>query len=299
MSIERSAGGRWQSLHLFMPHPFEPFLINQLTPLLLSDVEAGKLRRFFFIRYSEGGNHLRLRFLPRAPAGGSHDLWQQRLAACAELHLRRLGVAASDYRLEVADYDRCEHYFGETLETVYAELLNEETSWLALDLLCSLGPERRTMRWLVLVATLDSLLRLAARDTSERLAEITASRDFARRAARSVGFPLNNPEDAGRRWADTVATLTPRLTSEMALHSRVGGIVPTLRRVRHRRSRGRFVATHALHLLCNKLGFSLAEEHEAFATLARLAGSAPEQGTAHDDDRAVQPDNVDRDTDER
>ena len=53
-----------------------------------------------------------------------------------------------------------------------------------------------------------------------------------------------------------------------------------MQRVRQYPDDGRFVATHALHLLCNKLGFSLGEEHEAFATLARLADSAVKADTA-------------------
>jgi len=266
-----SSDRRWQSLHLFMNPPFEPFLIDQLRPFLQAEIDSGKLRRFFFIRYSEGGNHLRLRFLPRAPADESLGEWHRGLATRAERHLRHLGALGEDYRLETARYDRNEHYFGDTLDSVYAELLNEATSWLALDLLGSLGPERRTARWLVLVATLDLLLRRATLDAAERLAELGSSREFARRAAQSVGFPLKDPEAAGQRWADTVASACPRITAEADLEPRVERIVPPLRRVRQRGPRGRFVATHALHLLCNKLGFTLAEEHEAFATLERLA----------------------------
>jgi hypothetical protein len=47
-----------------------------------------------------------------------------------------------------------------------------------------------------------------------------------------------------------------------------------LRRARRVRPNGPFVAMHALHLLCNKMGLSPHEEHRLMTALDRLAPAA-------------------------
>ena len=52
---------RWLALHLSWPLPRLPLLLDKLWPLTSQLLAEGLVDRFFFIRYSEGGPHLRLR----------------------------------------------------------------------------------------------------------------------------------------------------------------------------------------------------------------------------------------------
>jgi thiopeptide-type bacteriocin biosynthesis protein len=64
------AGGRgraWLSAHLFLPSPdaaaADRVILELVAPLVEGAMAARLLRRFFFIRYADGGAHLRLRLL--------------------------------------------------------------------------------------------------------------------------------------------------------------------------------------------------------------------------------------------
>lgn len=239
----------WLSFHLFLPDRFDDFLVSALPPFLASESARGGFRRFFFIRYSEGGTHLRLRFLAQSGAG-----LEERLAGCVA------AAFGGAFRLEEVPYDRARHYFGETRASVYAELLNEATSRLALRLLAGFADQPRIRRWLVLAVTLG----LLADDLEE-------SRAFARRATESLLGPEAAPAlAAGERVADrqaaALAAVRVRLVPVLGADRDVRRLGALLRRVR-RLPGGGSVGIHALHLLCNKMGFSLIEEHAAFAAL--------------------------------
>ncbi len=241
----------------------DSFLVNELYPEIQRQEAAGRLRRYFFIRYSEGGPHVRLRLLPVPNDEQSARLIEAGLVQC---------ISAYGARLEIQGYDRSQHYFGETLESVYAELLNVATSRISFALLQHFGAGRRGERWIALTCVLGSLL-LTARTQTDRKSlaqDLEECRGFALRAGQAIGLgPEEAGETAGRRWAKTVTAAWPRVVSGFPLDL----LKPTtklLRRARLRGPEGRDVAIHALHLLCNKTGFSLAEEHEAFATLALI-----------------------------
>lgn len=251
----------WNSYHIHFSAGLgaaaDGFLAD-LYPKMEQQQADGHVRRYFFIRYSEGGPHVRLRISPSAT--GMEPV---------QTTLRQ-SVEASGARLEVQDYDRGAHYFGETLDSVYAELLNVATSKLSLALLQHFGPERRGERWITLTCLLGSCLRdsVDAEDWEQALQE---ARDFTLRAGRSIGLgPESAGQQAGRRWADTVARAWPQVEAGL-VPELIKPVVKLLRRVRRRGPDGHDVAMHALHLLCNKTGFSLAEEHESFATLATVA----------------------------
>lgn len=282
MCVSSAGSAGWSSYHLFLSRDVDAFLIGHLLPFLETEATAERLRRFFFIRYGEGRSlHLRLRFRPRRAAAATG--LGERLECC----VRAAAPQDPGLRLEEHPYRRSEHYFGESFASVQAELLNEATSWLALRLLRALGPEDRGRRWLTLASTLDLVARRAARGEGELLEAFTESCGFARLAARRLEQPLvGPPERAGKRWAAAVAAARPRVATALAGEPTLPRIAALLRRARRepgppdgrRPEGGRFVATHALHLLANKLGFSLGEEHEAFATLKHLATHPPDGG---------------------
>lgn len=262
-----SGDPRWLGYHLHAPEPWEPLLLECLAPALDAERRQGRLRRFFFLRYGEGGPHLRLRLLPRGGTDG--DEVRRRLET-------RVGswLGAGEWRLEAHPYDREELYFGAARESVYAELLNEATSELALRLLGAPGGESRGRRWLALAALLDVLLGGSTAGEDRRAAALAASRRFAREAAAAVGRPVAEssaappPPGAAAALAQARTGLGPALAAE----PRVQRTARLLARARRCGPRGGLVAVHALHLLCNKLGLSLHEEHDLFTALARAGG---------------------------
>ncbi|MEV0587110.1 lantibiotic dehydratase C-terminal domain-containing protein [Nonomuraea sp. NPDC050310] len=58
----------WVSAHAFHPADLDELLVRVVSPLVGELTGKGLLRRCFFLRYWDGGNHLRLRILPDDPA---------------------------------------------------------------------------------------------------------------------------------------------------------------------------------------------------------------------------------------
>jgi thiopeptide-type bacteriocin biosynthesis protein len=263
--VTAGPGARWLGFHLFAPAPFEPLLAGCLAPLMEAGRREGVVRRFFFLRYAEGGMHLRLRVLSGRGVGPDRvrALLEGRLHAC---------LAPGEWRLEEHPYDRAALYFGETAESVHAELLNEATSVLALRLLASPGAGDRTRLWLVLAALLDILARDSTADEAGRRGVLSASRTFARRTAEGLGHPV-----VAGSWSASAGASLRGARERLATLADDGIVRRTarlLRRCRRCGPRGAFAATHALHLLCNKLGFTVHGEHDIFDALLRLAADA-------------------------
>lgn len=263
---------RWSSFHLHLPGSHARFLVEHLAPWLAA--EAASFRRFFYLRYGEGGLHLRLRFLPHG--GRPPDGLRRALEACAEAYLETLGPSLRrlHYRIEEHPYRRGEHYFGDTPASAYAELLNEASSWLALRLLRSVGALDRRRRWLLLVGSLDALLRTSVEGDCDRIRALTESRAFATRILERTGGAPDEWVASHQRTGHALRRAVPRVVSALGDDASARRLAALLRRTRARCPDGRFVATHALHLFANKLGYSVTEEARAFYALAELAGPA-------------------------
>jgi len=54
----------WISAHIFYNNDLHPLLVDCVRPLIGLLRERGLLSRYFFVRYWEGGSHVRLRMLP-------------------------------------------------------------------------------------------------------------------------------------------------------------------------------------------------------------------------------------------
>jgi thiopeptide-type bacteriocin biosynthesis protein len=276
MAALESTAHRWLSFHLFLDDDLEGFLTSALPGFLSAEAGKKSFRRFFFLRYSEGGLHLRLRFrVGRGPGDGL----QGRLERCVTDHLAKGHAPATCFRLEAAPYDRTQHYFGETPASVYAELLNAATSRLALRLLGSLAGQPRIRRWLLLAASLDVLMEaLVAGTKGVRFEE---SRAFAWQTAQDLFGPqalvaLAEGCRTAPRWADPLMAVRDRVSLALDTGDDLRSLLALMRRTgRLPDGQGAFVNVHALHLLCNKLGFSLFEEHAAFAALSHLAHLPP------------------------
>lgn len=269
----KAGGPRWLSFHVFLPGAFETFLVDYLLPAVTAGLAAGRLKRFFFIRYSEGGYHLRLRFLP-GPAAGAEDI-KAELGGLLGKFITGTGCEAARCRMEEHRYDRAELYFGETLLSIYAELLNEQTSYLGLRLLRARYPTREHLM-LVLGAALHHLLHRSVGSPHDFAAALRQSAGFAAETAAEHGF-LAQPPDAARqaKRRDLLLKLLPRTAAALQAEPDARRIVRLLRRARRCQPDGEFVALHALHLLCNKLGVSIVEEYNLFDTLHRLVTDTP------------------------
>lgn len=260
----------WISYRVFVGTPADPYLADYLWPMLDREFGAGRLRRFFFIRYGGGADaHLRLRFVPAVSWGS--DALRQRLddSLRAYAAVRPSAPAIGQYRLEDYPYSRERDYFGENLVSVHAELLNESTSWLALRLLRSLATSRHHERWIVLTCVSDMILRRTARNQQDLHTLIADSARFPVAAARRLGRPLQGVDHAHAGVNETMMLVQQRLTDTLGQDPRLSQVVRIMRRMRRMSGRGPAAATHGLHLLWNKLGFTLDHERQAFHLLAR------------------------------
>ncbi len=71
----------WISAHLFYHGDLSALLVACIQPLIASLEEAGLIERCFFVRYWQGGPHLRLRLLPRAESAAPQIVDAVRRAA--------------------------------------------------------------------------------------------------------------------------------------------------------------------------------------------------------------------------
>jgi len=59
----------WLSFHIFYSGSLDYLLLRTIAPILVATRKLDLWRMFFFVRYSEGGPHVRLRLLPQSPDG--------------------------------------------------------------------------------------------------------------------------------------------------------------------------------------------------------------------------------------
>jgi thiopeptide-type bacteriocin biosynthesis protein len=257
-------GGKWLSFHLYLPGPPDLFLTEHLHPSLVGELASQQICRFFFIRYSEGGLHLRLRFLPGR--SGDPVVIEQWFNNTVRDFAGSLPAPAL-CRLERRAYNREEHYFGETVYSVYAELLNEQTSWLALRLLSGYW-NRPPQLLLLLAACLRFFLLRTTANPGDYIAVVELSRSFAADLVVKMGLSADMPTEKEQAAFDA---LVPQVLcgsiSFLSHDHAVTAIIRLMRRACKIGQQGQFVATHALHLFCNKLGFSVQEEYRIFALL--------------------------------
>lgn len=243
------------------------------VPDVLSWLHADRhVRRFYYIQYWEDGQQVRLRF--QLPDDADSDVVQERLAEDAA------AVAEDDVTVTREEYDRNDLYFGETMASVYAELLNEQSSYLALEILAgtrvtappadpetqSDGLEARRKRFVVLIAAWMSILRDVFPDADARQQQIDASQQFAEGVL--AQHDADVPDGPSDRFVNSVQSASQAV--DAALRERVSRQqwADLLRRAA-REGHGH-VGTHAMHLLVNKTGFSLPEEHVATQVLRSL-----------------------------
>jgi thiopeptide-type bacteriocin biosynthesis protein len=260
----------WLGYHVFIPHLADKFMVDFILPELLRLKQQGLLKRFFYIRYSEGGPHVRLRFLP-TPSWPVAAV-EQKVRSLVTAFTRSERQLAPLCRVEVQPYDRATHYFGENLRSVYAELLNEQSSYLALRLMRSDGSNLRRMA-VLLAVLLDLLVRKGCTTEIEAQTWLVRQCAFAREQV-TLRAPGSLEASATRAsaWVDMVTRWRPSVQEALCDDPLVERMAALLRRVRREQVDGFEVAAHALHLLCNKLGYGLVQEYWLFETLCLVHG---------------------------
>ena len=92
---------QWVSVHAFHHGDQDALLLGGVRPLLAELRAAGLVEEFFFLRYWDGGPHLRLRFLPPSTVDGDQ---LQRLVL--DRLRRHLAAHPAPESAAVADYPR-------------------------------------------------------------------------------------------------------------------------------------------------------------------------------------------------
>ncbi|HZF30847.1 MAG TPA: thiopeptide-type bacteriocin biosynthesis protein [Gammaproteobacteria bacterium] len=262
----------WIAYRLDLDPPFESFLVGSLWNWLHRERGEGVLGRWFFLRYLDNGLHLRLRMQP------ARNVLAERLAADFVDFANRAEPAV---RVTTQTYDRDTLAFGETRESVLAELLHVATSDIALRLLRGDGNgSANVRRWLPTAAATAVLLRhsVAASQLEHALAEWSA---FADRTAGKMGLSTRTSGPAQReRQLSVLRAVEARMAAALERDDGARRAIALLARVRNYGARGAFVATHALHFFCNEMGLRMDEEGDMVECLRTLF--AREENNADD-----------------
>jgi thiopeptide-type bacteriocin biosynthesis protein len=251
---------KWLSFYIYLPWTGNEFLANFLPQPISALKAENQIKRFFFIRYTEGGYHLRLRL--QTTADSEYQRIEKQIKNTLENFRKHGKISSSEIRLARADYSRQEHYFGETRESVYAELINEQTSYLSMQMIAGAGEQNAfllknaaSIYWIFALSSFDE------KDFNQSLAESRAfaeSNTAENRKDYSSASLVRNVSIAIERTSQAIVKL-PYLVRAASL----------LKRLKLYKS-GRFAATHGIHLYCNKLGFSMSQESEIYTLLSEI-----------------------------
>lgn len=259
----------WVSAHVFYSDPLEPLLCEAVRPLVAELDESGMVDGWFFLRYWEGGPHVRLRLLPAGAAGPVRDAITVHCGRYLRDHPATTHVPADGYAASAAAMARYEHRaeppgplrdnnsvhfveyrpehdrYGTGAHLAAVERHFVESSTIALALLPA-GPEaRRAAAFcaMLVAASISPPMPVTPADDDT----FAPQRETLLRLARRTGTM--------RAWRDSLVALREALSGE----DRAATVIDT-----------------GVHLLCNRLGVTLPEEAYlrslAARTTAELSG---------------------------
>ncbi len=290
----------WISAHVFYSDGLDRVLTEAVRPLVGELTEGRLVRAYFYLRYWDGGPHLRLRFLPARPR--NHDRVRDVVAARCETFLRRYPSAtpvdAGEYAAaatRLARWERLPSYAetpypnnsvqfiayrpehdrygtGDCLHVVEEHFAESSQIALALVSAGAAPAARETAGFCAaMLATLlrprdapagNPPARAAGRyppDLAERYADQRGGLLNLGEAMRRLASGLDSTTGALAAWRDSVATLYDALAPyRQIVH--VDAVVDT-----------------CVHLFCNRLGVSLAEEDYIRYLAARTAADLQER----------------------
>lgn len=109
MKLCASVESEWIAVYLFSDLGFESIITELVGKLVEDPAIASKMRLFFYIRYWEGGPHVRLRILPTA---GKH---KQKIIDVVEVESHRyfsVAKKSGSYQIEFCEYKRETQRYG-------------------------------------------------------------------------------------------------------------------------------------------------------------------------------------------
>ncbi len=176
----------WLSAHLFFDDPIylataDRVIVEVVAPLARECLDRDWIRRFFFIRYSDEGPHVRLRLYGRPEV--LDEQVRPRLVECAEADASA-GSGSPVSRLAWVPYEPEVERYGGPHGVVLAEQLFHDSSETAIGLLRKIEPGDRPARLGKALLAMLVLLHtfLATRAPSARLAD-TYGRNYLRALA--------------------------------------------------------------------------------------------------------------------
>ena len=199
-------GSEWLYLKLYGgPATMDRLLGSSLGESIRRVVASGAADRWFFLRYRDPGEHVRLRF-HGTPARLDAEVWPALRAACAASLEEGTG-----WRVQLDTYEREVERYGGPVGVELAEELFCADSEAVLDILQAYpGDEGAEWRWRLALKGLDALLDDLGLTLEGKLAVVREAR-----AAFGAEFRVDKPfeEQLGLRFRRESRTLEALLTT--------------------------------------------------------------------------------------
>jgi hypothetical protein len=295
----------WLSAHLYYHDPLDPLLTGMVAPLVQELAVAGLARRFFFLRYWDGGPHLRLRLWTAAGAREPVEARVvERYAEFTRAHPAPDRLDVAGYRRRAAELARWEgltgyapephpnnslafvpyrpehHRYGHGGGLAAVERHFAESSRIALRLICAgaTAAHRRTAAFSMLLLAWHTAARAAGQarvpSLPPALVDPEAEATYLRQRLRLRALAIRMSELA-HRTAGEAGREAP-LAGEAGPTDALTSFATSLTRLR-----GALAAPpspgsildNCGHLICNRLGIEPVEEGRLRYLAARTADS--------------------------
>ncbi len=252
----------WISYHIYLPWTGNDFLAVFLPSLITKLKDKRQIKRFFFIRYTDEKYHIRLRL--QKTALFEISVIDECLKTAVQNYCSTCKLPESLIRIESSVYSREEHYFGESIRSVYSELINEQTSFLSMQML-ALKNETQQSFFLKAVSTIYCIFVVSSANQNDICKSLAESREFAEKNRTSNdSFDSVNENILLKSMSKAIERTSVDLTKLSHLR-KTSLLIKRLKCI----TDGQFVATHSIHLYCNKLGFSMSQEAMIYRLLEK------------------------------
>ena len=231
-------------------------LSEDIAPLAAEMIASGAARRWFFIRYSEGGWHLRLRFQ------GDPRVLRERVQPELESMAQRLIDTGAAWKLQFDTYEReVERYGGAEAIELAEEIFHRDSDTVVGMLETCTGDAGADLRWRLMLAGIDRLYTDFGLDLPARLRLAERSRQGF---AYQYHFDSLRDPLANRFRAQRAALLQLLDTPIPALDQRSAFLAPIVHELQTRRLSTPIEAIlpSVIHMFVNRLARSAGPEHE-------------------------------------
>jgi thiopeptide-type bacteriocin biosynthesis protein len=253
----------WISYHIYLPWTGNDFLAVFLPSLITELKDKRQIKRFFFIRYTDEKYHIRLRL--QKTSSSEISVIEECLKTAVQNYCSICKLPESLIHIEPSVYSRAEHYFGESIKSVYSELINEQTSFLSMQML-ALKNETKQSFFLKAVSTIYCIFVVSSANKNDLCKSLAESCEFAEKNRTG-----NDSFDSVNEniLLQSISKAIERTSVDLAKLNHLRKTSALIKRLKLM-TEGRFVATHSIHLYCNKLGFSMSQEAKVYRLLEKF-----------------------------